>query len=287
LIYPSASSKITYPFNRDLRLIKPNRNLMLYLFQLTLLTLLTIVLALVTILIGIFDRFGKHAYSINRLWTWLILRIGGISLQVNGLQHIDPSRQYIFIVNHQSNIDIPVLVQALAKFQLRWLAKKELLRVPFFGWAMWATKHVTVDRADPQDAIKSLERAQKCLAAGISLVIYPEGTRSKDGNLLRFKKGGFLIAVQTKTPVVPVTVNGSGAVLPAGAWRLRPGLIKVTVEEPISVEGFRPGNLRLLSEQVREKIARNLPPQERTRAESPVQLGGATLGHHAMGKAGV
>jgi 1-acyl-sn-glycerol-3-phosphate acyltransferase len=260
---------------------------MLYLFQLTLLTLLTIVLALVTILIGIFDRFGKHAYSINRLWTWLILRIGGISLQVNGLQHIDPSRQYIFIVNHQSNIDIPVLVQALAKFQLRWLAKKELLRVPFFGWAMWATKHVTVDRADPQDAIKSLERAQKCLAAGISLVIYPEGTRSKDGNLLRFKKGGFLIAVQTKTPVVPVTVNGSGAVLPAGAWRLRPGLIKVTVEEPISVEGFRPGNLRLLSEQVREKIARNLPPQERTRAESPVQLGGATLGHHAMGKAGV
>jgi len=151
LIYPSASSKITHPFNRDLRLIKPNRNLMLYLFQLTLLTLLTIVLALVTILIGIFDRFGKHAYSINRLWTWLILRIGGVSLQVDGLQHIDPSRQYIFIVNHQSNIDIPVLVQALAKFQLRWLAKKELLHVPFFGWAMWATKHVTVDRADPQD----------------------------------------------------------------------------------------------------------------------------------------
>jgi 1-acyl-sn-glycerol-3-phosphate acyltransferase len=260
---------------------------MLYLFQLTLLTLLTIVLALVTILIGIFDRFGKHAYSINRLWTWLILRIGGISLQVDGLQHIDPSRQYIFIVNHQSNIDIPVLVQALAKFQLRWLAKKELLRIPFFGWAMWATKHVTVDRADPQDAIKSLERAEKCLAAGISLVIYPEGTRSKDGNLLRFKKGGFLLAVQTKTPVVPVTVNGSGAVLPAGAWRLRPGLIKVTVEEPISVEGFRPGNLRLLSEQVREKIARNLPPQERTQFENPILLGAATVGHHAMEKAGV
>lgn len=260
---------------------------MFYLFLLTIFALLTIVLALMTIMVGIFEQFGKHAYAINRLWTWLILRLGGISLRVEGLQHIDPKRQYIFIVNHQSNVDIPVLVQALAKFQLRWIAKKELLRVPFFGWAMWATKHVTVDRTDPQDAFKSLQRAKECLAAGISLVVYPEGTRSKDGNLLRFKKGGFLLAVQTNTPVVPVTVNGSNVVLPAGAWRLRPGLIKVTVEEPMSVEGFRPGNLRLLSEQVRAKIASHLSCPEQTQADGPAQFDVAIVGHQAMEKARV
>ncbi|HWH78023.1 MAG TPA: lysophospholipid acyltransferase family protein [Candidatus Binatus sp.] len=258
---------------------------MFYLFQLTLITLITIVLSLVTTLVGIFDRFGKHAYVVNRLWTWLILRIGGISLQVEGLQHIDPKQPYIFIVNHQSNVDIPVLVQALPKFQLRWIAKKELLRMPFFGWAMWATKHVTVDRSDPQDAVKSLQRASERLAAGISLVVYPEGTRSKDGNLQKFKKGGFLLAVQTKTAVVPVTVNGSGAVLPAGAWRIRPGLIKVTVEEPISVEGFRPGNLRLLLEQARAKIASHLSRPEQTESHSPLQPGAAIVSHRAMEKA--
>jgi 1-acyl-sn-glycerol-3-phosphate acyltransferase len=259
---------------------------MFYLIQLTLLLLLTMVLALVTVGIGLFDRFGTRAYSVNRLWTWILLRLGGISLRVEGLQHIDPRRPYIFIVNHQSNVDIPVLVQALDKFQLRWIAKKELLRVPFLGWAMWATKHVTVDRDDPLDAVKSLERAKKCLAAGISLVVYPEGTRSTDGQLLRFKKGGFLLAVQTNTPIVPVTVNGSGVLLPAGAWRLQPGVIKVIVDEPISVDGFRPGKLRLLAEQVRKKIADNLQNQELARSENPFDFSSVAAGHHGMEKAG-
>jgi 1-acyl-sn-glycerol-3-phosphate acyltransferase len=207
-------------------------------------------------------------------------------LRIEGLQHIDPQRQYVFIVNHQSNVDIPVLVQALAKFQLRWLAKKELVRLPFFGWAMWATKHVTVDRSDPQDAIKSLQRAKELLAAGISLVVYPEGSRSKDGNLQRFKKGGFLLAVQTNTEVVPVTVNGSGALLPAGAWRLRPGVIEVTVEEPVSVEGYRPGNLRFLAEKIQAKIASHLCRQNQTHTGSATQIGAAAAGQPAMKKAG-
>jgi 1-acyl-sn-glycerol-3-phosphate acyltransferase len=119
---------------------------------------------------------------------------------------------------------------------------------------MRATKHVTVDRSDPQDAVKSLARAKERLGAGISLVIYPEGTRSRDGRLQRFKKGGFLLAVQANTPIVPVTVNGSAKLLPAGAWRLRPGTIDITIDKPVSVEGFRPGNLRLLVNQVHATI---------------------------------
>jgi 1-acyl-sn-glycerol-3-phosphate acyltransferase len=192
----------------------------------------------------------------------LILRIAGISLKIQGLENLDPGQQYIFVVNHQSNIDIPVLVQTLAQFQLRWIAKKELLWVPLFGWAMWATKHITVDRSNRADALKSLERAKQRIAAGISVVVFPEGTRSRDGKLLRFKKGGFLLALQTGKNIVPITINGSGRILPSGDWRLRSGTIEVIVEKPIVTATYRVGNLQLLSDQVRHTIAGHLRPME-------------------------
>jgi 1-acyl-sn-glycerol-3-phosphate acyltransferase len=260
---------------------------MLYFFQLTFLALITVLLSLVTILFGLFEAHGKRIYGINRLWTWLILRVGGISLKVEGLDNLDPQRQYIFIVNHQSNIDIPVLVQALRPFQLRWLAKKELLRVPFFGWAMWAAKHVTVDRKDPQDALKSLARAKERLAAGISLVVFPEGTRSRTGALQRFKKGGFLLAVQTQTPVVPIAISGSGALLPADSWRLDSGIVTVVIEKPVAVEGFRPGNLRLLSNQVRDVIAGHLNHSIQPARRDGESIKPSMVRHQAMEKQGI
>jgi 1-acyl-sn-glycerol-3-phosphate acyltransferase len=235
---------------------------MFYILRLTLFSVITIPLALLTMLLGCLDRHGKLVYRINQFWAWLLLRMGGISLNVEGQENIDTDQQYIFMVNHQSNVDIPVIVQSLARFQLRWIAKKELLWVPFFGWAMWATKHITIDRSDPVDARKSLERAKEKIATGISVVVFPEGTRSRDGRLLRFKKGGFLLAVQARTQIVPVTINGSGRVLPSGGWKLRPGIIEVRVGKPIAVEGYRVGKLRALSDQVRQAIAANLRPDD-------------------------
>jgi 1-acyl-sn-glycerol-3-phosphate acyltransferase len=241
---------------------------MLYAFKLTVVALVTVLLALLMVVFGLLDPYGKQVYRISRLWSWLILCVAGVSLKIDGLNHIDPSRNYVFMVNHQSNIDIPVLIHSFSNFQLRWIAKKELLWVPFFGWAMWASKHITVNRSDALDAVKSLERARQRIAAGISVVVFPEGTRSRDGKLLRFKKGGLLLAAQTGTSIVPVTINGSGAVLPAGAWRLRPGTIEVTVGQSVAVEGYRPGNLRLLSEQVRRSIAEHLRPIATSQAEA-------------------
>lgn len=235
---------------------------MVYILLLALFVAVTIPLALLTILFGFFDRYGKRVYRINQFWAWLLLRMGGISLNVEGQENIDTDQQYIFMVNHQSNVDIPVIVQSLARFQLRWIAKKELLWVPFFGWAMWATKHITVDRSDPQSAVRSLERAKEKIAAGISVVVFPEGTRSTNGKLLRFKKGGFMLAVQANTKIVPVTINGSRNLLPSGAWKLRPGIIEVRVGKPIAVEGYRVGKLRALSDQVRQAIAANLQPDD-------------------------
>ncbi len=244
---------------------------MFYFFQLTLLFLATITLAMITILLGIFDPNGKRVYRINQIWARLVLRIGRISLKVSGLENIDPAQQYVFMVNHQSNIDIPVLVQALGQFQLRWIAKKELLRVPLFGWAMWASKHITVDRSDPSDAVKSLERAKQRIAAGISVVIFPEGTRSRDGKLSRFKKGGFLLALQTGKNIVPVTINGSGAILPSGAWRLRSGVVELVVGKPILIANYRAGSLRLLSDEVRQVMASHLCRGETTRPAAVIE----------------
>lgn len=243
---------------------------MFYIAKLCVLLAVTVPLAVATIALGPFDPHGKRVYRINQFWTWLILRMGGVSLKVRGLENLKSDEQYVFMVNHQSNVDIPVLIQSLVRFQLRWIAKKELLRVPFFGWAMWATKHITVDRSDPLDAVKSLERARERLDAGISIVVFPEGTRSRDGRLLPFKKGGFLLAAKTRTKIVPVTIVGSARLLPAGAWRLRPGTIEVFIDRPVVTESYRIGKLRALTEQVRQGIAAHLDqrsdPQE---AETP------------------
>jgi len=231
------------------------------------------ILATLTIIAGSIDPHGKVVYRINRFWTWAILGAGGVKLKVTGLEKLDSSRQYIFMVNHQSNVDIPILVQSLPRFQLRWIAKKELLWVPFFGWAMWATKHIFVDRANPMNAVKSLRRAKQRIAAGISVVVFPEGTRSRDGQVQRFKKGGFLLAVETNTEIVPITITGSRDLLPAGAWRLRSGTVEVIVDRPVSIAGYRPGNLRLLSNQVRETIAGHLRQSSRVNsAVETVQL---------------
>lgn len=253
---------------------------MFYILRLTLFIVITIPLAALTILAGLFDRHGKGVYRINQLWAWLILRMGGISLIVKGRENLDAGQQYIFMVNHQSNVDIPVIVQSLPRFQLRWIAKKELLRVPFFGWALWATKHITVDRSDPHDAVKSLQRAKEKIAAGISVVVFPEGTRSSDGKLLRFKKGGFLLAVEARTKIVPMTINGSRALLPSGAWRLGSGMIEVFIEKPIAVDGYRAGNLRLLSDRVRETIAAHLREPQTSTTESSNRA----IGNHALDK---
>jgi 1-acyl-sn-glycerol-3-phosphate acyltransferase len=257
---------------------------MFYILQLTLFIVITISLAVLTISLGFFDRHGKRVYRINQLWAWLLLRMGGISLNVEGQENIDASQQYIFMVNHQSNVDIPVIVQSLARFQLRWIAKKELLWVPFFGWAMWATKHITVDRSDPQNAVKSLQRARERIAAGISVVVFPEGTRSTDGKLLRFKKGGFMLAVQANTKIVPVTINGSRNLLPSGAWRLCSGSIEVFVDKPIAVDGYRAGNLRLLSDRVRETIAAHLREPASSESNRTVEGGNRAIANRALDK---
>jgi len=228
---------------------------MLYSLKLLLIGLLTIPIGTLVICLAPFDRDGRLAYHICRFWGLGILKVSGIRLKVQGLEGLDPNRPYIFVSNHQSYIDIPTLMRALPGFQLRWIAKRELLWIPVFGWALWSSKHVIVDRQNLSKARASLRKAtEKIHRGGISMVIFPEGTRGLTGELLPFKRGGFLLALQTRMPVVPVTIRGSGAVLPKGGWRIQGGEIEVIVSKPIPVDQYRVENLKHLMTQVREEI---------------------------------
>jgi len=231
---------------------------MLYFLKLAVVAAYTVPATLVIVLFGLFDPHGKHVYCIARFWSWMILSMGGVKIKIHGLSRIDGSQRYLFMANHQSNIDIPVLINSLPAFQLRWIAKKELLWVPFFGWALWGGKHITVDRADGSAARRSLLRAQEHMANGISVVVFPEGTRSPDGRLLPFKRGGFLLAARTRVPIVPVSIGGSGKILSRGDWHVRPGTIEVHIGEPIATTDYRPGSLRGLATEVQRIVEKNL-----------------------------
>ena len=205
----------------------------MYTLKLALIVLGSIVQSIPMIALGLVDPYGKRVYPMFRFWSWCVLKTGGVELKVRDTGRLDPRQAYVFMPNHQSNIDIPVLVQALAPFQLRWMAKRELLRIPFFGWALWASKHIVVKRSRSKDVVAAMAGAREKLTRGISVVVFPEGTRSTDGQLLPFKRGGFRLAEQAGVPIVPVTINGSGVLMKRGDWRLNCGEVEVVIGNAI------------------------------------------------------
>jgi 1-acyl-sn-glycerol-3-phosphate acyltransferase len=243
---------------------------MSYYLKAILIILISLPTGFVILPLAPFDRRGKLAYRVSRLWTWSVLKIGGVRVRVHGLDRLDPNRPYIFMANHQSNIDIPVLVESLTDYQLRWVAKRELLLIPVFGWALWASKHITIDRTSPSQAMTSLRKARSMIESGISVVFFPEGTRSRGGDLRPFKRGGFLLAVKTKTPIVPVTIRGSRAVLPRGDWRIRKGEVEVIVSNPIPSDQCHPKDLPALLNQVRAIMSSQSPQGTQSHGEGPL-----------------
>ena len=201
------------------------------------------------------DRQARVAYRLAQWWVWLNVRLIGVRLQVEGLEHLDPGRAYVFMSNHRSNVDVLVLVMALWDFQLRWVTKEELARIPAFGWALRATKQIIIDRANHAQAVASLRRAEDRIRDGISVVFFPEGTRGAHA-MLPFKKGGFVFALETGTPIVPIGISGSERILPRGVWIPRPGgVVRLAVRPPIATEGLPPGERDALMAQVRDAIA--------------------------------
>lgn len=193
----------------------------------------------ISALIGtLFDASGRIYAHHARLWARLALTLARVRVTVSGAEHL-PAGPVIFMSNHQSSFDILALLAAMPR-QLHWIAKKELFDIPVFGPSMRRGGYIPLDRGDGRKALQSMDAAADSICQGRSVVLFPEGTRTTDGRLLPFKRGGFILARKAAVPVIPVTINGSGSINPAGRIRLYPGSISIIVHPAIVV----PGELR-------------------------------------------
>ena len=212
----------------------------------------TVVLGTISVLSTLFDRSGDFGHKCARAWSRLILRTTGVDVRVEGLERLDASRSYVFAANHQSIYDIPIVFASLP-FQLRIIAKESLGRIPFLGWHLQRTGHVLVDRSKP--GAGTVKKMARLVADGHSLIVFPEGTRSLDGAVARFKGGSFVIALDAGLPIVPISLTGSRHVMLKGELTVRPGTVTLTVHDPIETAAVPRDQARELAERVRLLVA--------------------------------
>ncbi|HQL42293.1 MAG TPA: lysophospholipid acyltransferase family protein [Spirochaetota bacterium] len=218
---------------------------------------MSVVLFVPMTLAAVFSVTGNLAFTISKIWAWTMLIVTGVKVRVHGLEKIQKGTQYVIISNHQSQYDILALVTSL-KIQFRWVIKKELLYMPLFGWALYASKNVFIDRGNRDRAIASINKAVSRLPQDVSLMVFAEGTRSNDGRLQKFKKGGFTIAIERTMPILPVVVKGSRQILPKGSLVVHSGTIDVVICDPIPTDGYSHDTINELIDVTQRVIAQEL-----------------------------
>jgi 1-acyl-sn-glycerol-3-phosphate acyltransferase len=215
-----------------------------------------------------FATRGHFAFNLARFWAWTILTVSGVRLSIKGKDKIDQKQTYFIISNHQSHFDGPALAATLG-MQFRWIAKKELLKIPIFGQALKAVGNIFIDRSDTESAIRTLQEGIDRLPPGVGVMVFAEGTRSRRGQIGAFKKGGFKAALQLGYPILPVTINGSGNALPRNGLVFHPGPIDVIIGDPIETRDFRPPQLAELMETTRQAIMANFTTTPLAAAAAP------------------
>jgi 1-acyl-sn-glycerol-3-phosphate acyltransferase len=216
----------------------------------------TIIFGTAAIVVSFFDKKGILPHIVARAWGKSILFASRTHVTVKGLSKIDPDKAYIFMPNHLSNFDIPVILAHL-KVQFRWLAKSELFRIPLFGFAMKRAGYISIDRSNRRSAFESLARAAQIIRNGRSVLIFPEGTRSRDQSIKAFKKGGFVLAVESGVPIVPIVIHGTWRIMSKNRLVIRPGNVTVEVLEPIETTDYSRRTKDDLLERVRMVIVDN------------------------------
>ncbi len=250
-------------------------------FRLAAVALLTLFWGGPVILLSFFDPHAELAALLIRSWARGVLRVCGITIHVRGLEQLDARQPYLFMANHQSNFDIPILIAAFDHLQVRWVSKRAVRKVPIIGLCMQRTQQVLVDRESPTQAVAVIRQVKALLNAGISVIFFPEGTRTRDGQLQDFKPGGFVVATEASVPVVPVTVKGSRTLWPPGGLAIHPGSVEVIFDKPVSVDvhlNKKAARADLL-QQVRGVIAERLQepepsaPEVASGAAQPLTIG--------------
>ncbi len=232
---------------------------MIYVLRDLAIVLYTIVLGTIALLTIPFDRSGDAVMKIGRLWVRWIVATCGLRIEAEGLENIPRDRPVIFMPNHQSLLDIVALVYTLP-VRWRFVAKKELLAIPIFGWALAGSGQIIVDRKARDKAVRSLHRAAERIREGMSVIVFPEGTRSPDGQLGPFKSGGFYLALEAGVPIVPVSISGTHRLNPKHSLKIRSGTIKVVYGKPIPTEGLTLEDRYTLKERVAEAIRAGMDP---------------------------
>lgn len=218
--------------------------------------------AVIAILSAPFDPSGDFVLKLARLWSRILLWTAGVRLTVRMQVPLDPKQPYVFVANHLSTVDIWALFIALP-VKVRFIAKKQLSRIPIFGWSMAAGRFIFIDRQNPAAARRSIELACERIRSGSSVAVFPEGTRSRDGLLGPFKKGGFHLAMTAGVPVVPIAITGAGYVMPPGHLLVRPGPVVIDIGAPILTTGLQPGDRDALVARVRADIERRTGQKSR------------------------
>lgn len=216
---------------------------------------------LAAILLRLVDPERNLFHWIPRTYSRLVLKLFGIRVWVQGGENIQQGRPYVYVSNHASLFDIPAVVHGIPD-RIRIVYKKELERIPLFGWGLkWGSDYIAIDRGRGADAAKSLEEAVKKIRGGKSVLLFAEGTRTKDGKLQPFKRGAFNLAVRAGVPVVPVTINGSYNILPKGTFKVNPGTVVLVIGDPITIQRNGKDEELKLMEEVHNVIEKHYLPQ--------------------------
>jgi len=215
-----------------------------------------LILGIVIFITYPFDRRGKVIHHYGRLWGKIALLVNRVKVRVEGIEHLKGEGPYIFMSNHQGTYDIFALLCHLP-FQFRWLAKKELFSIPFFGWVMAAAGYVSVDREGTRKTVEAMNEAAQKIREGMSVVIFPEGSRSPDGSIQPFKKGGFTLAIKSKVPIIPISIIGSREIMPKGKLTVTSGEIRIRIDHPIETQNCSLKDRKFLMEKVRQTISKN------------------------------
>ncbi len=213
----------------------------------------TLILGLLALPGGMFDKSGRRLHWFSRAWSWLIMKTILSPVKVTGLDRIDTSKAHVYAVNHASAMDIPVLYVYLP-FQFRIVFKKELLAYPVVGWQLKRSGQVCIDQQRPANSIASIRSAVKSLKAGMPLVIYPEGGRTPDGYIKPFLPGAFFLAIKAQVDIVPVALVGTYELLPMNTYHLKCRPLEMRVGEPISTIGLTMRDLEAVSARVQKAL---------------------------------
>ena len=224
-----------------------------WLFAFPILVLATILVALSTTILSPILPNSKLSYHPARVWGRLFCLLCFVRVKVYGLEQLNPKQSYVFVLNHQSVFDIFV-VYGWFPFIFKWMMKAELRKIPFVGKACEAAGHIFISRSNAMEAKRSLEKAEAQLKDGVSLVVFPEGTRTKTGEMGKFKRGAFRVATDLKLPIVPVTLNGSYERLHRNTFNVTPGIIEMYIHQPIDVVPFLPDKTAELIQKTYDEV---------------------------------